>query len=217
MDSAVIEKATVAEAMQPFDRVPADMPMSEAAALMRSHHGRALIVETEDGSPAIFTEYDVVKVVSAGEPLDGKVVGDHHTRIAIAGTPDWPLGRAVDTMMQGNFRHLVVVDEGKTVGLLEMRDILELMLEPADHPEPSQETMEFSAEVREDAGQLLHDLRRGAKQHMAAMKCPCELDWIEVLIGQIEDRPDLLRDELAQLWEHRQPCPALYSMGGGGD
>lgn len=217
MDSALLEKATVAEAMQPFDRVSPDLPMTEAAALMRSHHGRALIVETEDGSPAIFTEYDLVKVVGAGEPLEGKVVGDHHTRIAIAGTPDWPLGRAVDTMTQGHFRHLVVVDEGKTVGLLEMRDILELMLEPADHPEPSQETVEFSAQVQEDASQLLHDLRRGAKQHMSATKCWCELDWTEVLIGQVEDRPDLSHDELAQLWERRQPCPVLYSMGGGGD
>lgn len=217
MDSALLEKATVAEAMQPFDRVSPDLPMTEAAALMRSHHCRALIVETEDGSPAIFTEYDVVKVISAGEPLEGKVVGDHHTRVAIAATPEWPLGRAADTMIQGRFPHLVVVDQGKTVGLLEMRYILELMLEPTDHPEPPRETVEFSAQVREDAGQLLHDLRRGAKQHMSATKCRCELDWTEILIGQVEDRPDLSHDELVQLWEARQHCPVLYSMGGGGD
>lgn len=217
MDPAVFEIATVAEAMQPFDHVAPSLPMAEAAALMRSHHGRALIVETEDGSPAIFTEYDVVKVVGAGEPLTGKVVGDHHTRVAIAATPEWSLGRATDTMIKGNFRHLVIVDEGKTVGLLEMRDILELLLKPPALTDPSHETMEFSAEVQADAGQLVRDLRRGAKQHMSATKCRCELDWTDVLIGQLEDRPDLSHDALSLLWERRQPCPALYSMGGGGD
>ncbi|MFY9469134.1 MAG: CBS domain-containing protein [Solirubrobacterales bacterium] len=217
MDAAVLQTATVAEAMQPFDSVPATMSLGEAAALMRTHHGRALIVDTGDDSPAIFTEYDIVKVVGAGESLDGKVVGDHHTNIAVAATPDWSLVRAVDTMLQGQFRHLVVVDAGETVGLLAMRDILAVMLGSSDRPERSQETIEFSAEIDEDAGHLLHNLRRSAKQHLVAAKCACELEWMDVLIGQAEERPDLTRDELQQIWEQRHPCPALHSMGGGGD
>lgn len=217
MDSTVLQIANVAKALQPYDTVSPDMPLTEAAALMRDHHGRALLVETEDGSPAIFTEHDIIKIVGSGESLKGKIVGDFHTRIAVAASPDWSLGRAADTMKTGQFRHLVVMDKGRIVGLIGMREVLLAMLEPEDHPEPNEDTVEFGTHVKEDAGHLLHNLRRSAKQHMSATKCLCELDWIEVLIGQIEDRPDLLRDELAQLWEHRQPCPALYSMGGGGD
>ncbi|MFY9488278.1 MAG: CBS domain-containing protein [Solirubrobacterales bacterium] len=217
MNTAVLHTAFVADAMQAFDTVPASMPMTEAAALMRSHGGRALVVDTGDGSPAIFSEFDIVKVVGAGELLHGKSVGDHHTRIAIAATPDWSLRRALDTMLHGQFRHLVVVDQGETVGMLAMRDILEVMLEPTEDPDLSQDTVEIGAHVDEDSGRLLYNLRRSAKQHLVAAKCPCELEWIEVLIGQAEERPDLSHDELQHLWDRRQPCPTLNSMGGGGD
>ena len=191
MDSTVLQTATVEQAMHAYDSVTPDTPLTEAAAIMRDHHGRALVVETADGSPAIFTEHDIVKVVSRGESLEGKTVGEHHTRVVIAAARDWSLGHAVDTMNTGKFRHLVVVDEDRTVGVIGMREILLAMLEPADHPEPSQDTVEFGAQVREDTTHLLHNLRRSAKQHMAAQKCLCELDWLEVLIQQAEERPDL--------------------------
>lgn len=218
MDTALLETTTVAEAMQAFDTVPSDMPLPEAAALMREHRGRALIVESGLDSPAIFTEFDIIKVVGAGEALEGKTVGDHHTRVAIAATPDWTLDRAVDTMMRGQFRHLVVVEDGQTVGMLSMRDIFEVLIESHEHEaiDPG-ETVELAAVITDDTGRLLHNLRRSAKQHLVAAKCDCELDWIEVVIGQAEERPDLSRDQLQSIWEARQPCPTLHAMGGGGD
>jgi CBS domain-containing protein len=217
MDSTVLNIANVAKALQPYDTVSPDMPLTEAAALMRDHHGRALLVETEDGTPAIFTEHDIIKIVGAGETLEGKTVADFHTRVAVAATPDWSLGRAADTMKTGQFRHLVVMDKGQIVGLIGMREVLLAMLEPEDHPEPTQNTVEFGTHVKEDAGHLLHNLRRSAKQHMSATKCLCEMDWIEVLIGQAEERPNLSAEGLQQLWDLRPPCPVLHSMGGSGD
>lgn len=219
MDSAVLQHATVAEAMKDFDRVSPDTTLTEAARLMRSHHGRALIVETGEDSPSIFTEYDIVKVVAAGGSLDGETVGNHLTHVAIAATPDWTLSRAVDTMMHGQFRHLVVVDDGETVGMVAMRDIVEIMAKRRESSESplTDGTIELASHVDEDASRLLHNLRRGAKQHMAAVKCPCELDWIEILIGQAEERPDLSRDEIQALWDVRQLCPALHAEGGGAD
>lgn len=196
------------------------MSMIEAAALMRTHHGRALVVETGDDWPAIFTEYDVVKVVANGDSLQGKTVGEHHTAIAVAATPDWSLERAVETMLQGQFRHLVVVENGRTVGMLAMRDILEAVMdkgrvEAAGEREVSMdETVELGSHVGEDASHLIHNLRRGAKQHFAAIQCPCELDWIEVVMGQAEERHDLSTQEIEALWNLRQPCPALYEGGG---
>lgn len=217
MDSTVLHKATVADALTPFDKVSPDLPLTEAASLMREHHGAALAVETPDGTPAIFTEHDIVKVVAAGESLEGKTVGDYHTRVAVAATPDWTLDRAVETMKTGQFRHLVVVEGGKIVGLIGMREILLTLFEPREHTESMEDTVELAAHVKEDAGHLLHNLRRSAKQHMSAQKCPCELDWIEVLIGQAEERPNLTAAEIQHLWDARPECPVLHSMGGGGD
>jgi CBS domain-containing protein len=218
MNTALLQSATVAQAMQPFDTVPADMPLTEAAALMRSHRGRALIVETGLESPAIFTEFDIIKVVGAGETLEGKTVGEHHTRAAIAATPDWTLDHAIDTMMRGQFRHLVVVEDGQTVGMLAMRDVFDVIMEPSEKEELEPgDTVELAAHLDADASHLLHNLRRSAKQHLVAAKCDCELDWIEVVIGQADERPDLTRDELQAIWDSKQKCPTLHAMGGGGD
>lgn len=219
MDTALLQSATVAQAMGSFETVPPGMSMTEAAELIRSHRGRALVVYSGDGSPAIFTEFDIVKVVAAGDTLEGKTVGDHHTRIAIAATPDWTLDRAMHTMMRGQFRHLVVVDKGATVGMLAMRDILDVVVHEESEPveiDPGV-TVEFSAHVPASASRLLHNLRRGAKQHLVAAKCDCELDWIEILIGQAEERDDISEDELQVLWDQRPLCPTLHAMGGGGD
>jgi hypothetical protein len=122
-------------------------------------------------------------------------------------------------MMVGQFRHLVVVDKGELVGMLAMRDILDIVVEHDEEPEAvgEGETVEIASIVSDESARLLHNLRRSAKQHWAAIKCDCELDWIEVVIGQAEERPDLEADELQALWDQRPLCPTLNSMGGGGD
>lgn len=193
--------------------------VTDAARHLHSSRGRALVVDTGDDSPSIITEFDVVKLVASGESVEGKTVADCHTRTAVAAQPDWSLERALHTMMVGRFRHLVVVDDAEVVGMLAMRDILNVVVEHDDEPEAvgSGETVEIAAIVPDDSARLLHNLRRGAKQHWVAIKCDCELDWIDVIIGQAEERRDLSSTELQALWEQRPECPALNSMGGGGD
>ena len=88
---------------------------------------------------------------------------------------------------------------------------------PEAASEAEGETVEIASIVPDDSARLLHNLRRSAKQHWSAIQCDCELDWIEVVIGQAEERADLDADELQELWEQRPHCPALNSMGGGGD
>lgn len=205
--------------MDKVNLVLANTPIATAVKLVKESYGRALVIDTGDDSPSIFTEYDVVKMVALGEPIDDKTVADFHTRTVVAAQPGWNLARALHTMMVGQFRHLVVMDEGQVVGMLAMRDILDTVVEHADEPVAAgeDETVEISAIVPDDSTHLLHNLRRGAKQHWAAIKCDCELDWIDVVIGQAEERKDLSSVELQGLWDQRPPCPTLNSMGGGGD
>lgn len=219
MNVDALQTGTVRDAMSQVNTVPAGLTMAAAAELLRATRGRALVVDSGEDSPAIFTEFDVVKAV-AGGVSDGATVGDHHTRIAISATPDWSLERALATMMRGQFRHLVVMEDGDVVGMLAMRDILDQVIED-DHPvhEPFDPgaTVEFSMRVSDEAGRLLHSLRRSAKQHRASIKCDCELDWIEILVGQVEERDDISMQDLEALWNQRPLCPTLYAMGGSGD
>jgi CBS domain-containing protein len=219
INATLLQSSTVGDAMGDVHLVLANTPVSVAAEHFRENRGRALVVDTGDDSPSIFTEYDVVKMIAAGVSPEGKTVSDFHTRTVVAAKPSWSLERALHTMMVGQFRHLVVVDNGQLVGMLAMRDILDVVVEHDDEPEAvrEDETVEIAAVVPDESAHLLHNLRRSAKQHWVAFKCDCELDWIEVVIGQAEERADLEGSELQELWEQRPPCPTLNSMGGGGD
>ncbi len=216
IDNSVLATVTVREIMTTdFERVTEDVPLREAAGMIRRRRGRALVVEGKD-SPSIISEFDIVKAVDDHDSLDELTVGDRHTQIAIAGEPSWTLGRALETMLQGGFRHLIVLENGDVVGMLRMRDIVRRLTSESYHAEPAQDTVEVDAAVAEDTTRLIKSFSRSAKQHWSAIKCPCELDWLEVVIGQAETRDDLTADEILTLWEQRQPCPALHE-GGAGD
>lgn len=219
LNTTSLNTATVAEAMVPVQMVMANTPVTVAAANIKDSLGRALVVDTGDDSPSIFTEYDVLKMVADGESAEGKTVSDFHTRTAVAATPEWTLDRALHTMLVGRFRHLIVMEGGRVVGMLSMRGILSLIDINQEEPEAlgEGETVEISAIVPDESTRLLHNLRRGAKQHRASIKCDCEVDWIDVVIGQAEEREDLTATELQELWDQRPLCPTLNSMGGGGD
>ena len=139
------------------------------------------------------------------------------TKDVIAATSDWSLDRAARTMNAGHIRHLMVVEgDHKVVGILSMSEIVAAWVrEPEAVSEINAETGELPALGAAHA--YLYGLRRTAKQHLVAAKCPCQWEWVQVLEGQLEDRPDLEEETLAHLWDVREPCPALHAEGGGAD
>lgn len=213
----LLETAKVADIMTTeFDHVNDDLPLRVAAGLIRNRRGSALVVDTGDDSPSIISEFNIVKAVEEHGDLSGRTVGQHLTRIAVAAAPDWPLGRALDTMLQGGFRHLIVVDDNELVGMMRLRDIFVRISDDSYHASPNQDTAELGALVTEDLSRVLQLYRKSAKQHWVAIKCPCQLDWLEIVVSQAEMRSDLTIDEIGLLWEQRQECPALHE-GGAGD
>ena len=218
MDTSILKSAQVGEVMQrEFDVVAPDLPLREAAGMIRRRRGRAMVVEASDASPSIITEFDIVKAVDDIGDLDKVTVGERLTRVAVAGEPEWTLSHAVDTMLQAGFRHLIVIESGDVVGMLSMRDVVRRLTDESFHAEPDQDTVDLGAHVPADTTRAIHLHRRSAKQHWSSIKCPCQLDWLEVIIGQAELRSDLTIDEIDALWEQRQPCPVLQAKGGAGD
>ena len=218
VNTSLIETTSVTAAMRrEFETVLPSLPLVEAAVLIRDRRDGALAVDTGTETPAIITEYDIVSAFASGSSVEGQTVADHLTHVVVAASPDWSLGRAVSTMIAGGFRHLLIVDGELTLGMLTMRDIMATLTDPHDQHEPVGDTVDFGAIDDQAAGRLLHTFRRNAKQHMVAAKCFCELDWLEVLVGQTEERPEIGTEELQSLWDHRQPCPILHAEGGGAD
>jgi CBS domain-containing protein len=86
--------------------------------------GAAVVIDLEQPGPGIVTERDVLQSVAQGQDPTTERVADHLSPELTFASPDWSLERAAEAMVRGGFRHLVVVDGGKMVGVLSMRDIV---------------------------------------------------------------------------------------------
>ena len=51
-------------------------------------------------------------------------MGKHLTEELITASPDWSLEQAAEAMLEGGFRHLLVVNGAELEGILSMRDIV---------------------------------------------------------------------------------------------
>ena len=99
--------------------------LSEAARLMAERNvGAAIVVDPDGPGPGIVTERDILRAVADGQTPSTEAVGDHLTDELICAAPDWSLEQAAEAMLDGSFRHLLVVNGGEIEGVLSMRDIV---------------------------------------------------------------------------------------------
>jgi CBS domain-containing protein len=99
--------------------------LREAARLMATRRVGAAVVNDPDGAgPSIVTERDVLESIAAGQDPDQERVCDHLTSDVVYASTTWSLEEAAAAMVQGAFRHLIVIDGGDVCGLLSMRDIV---------------------------------------------------------------------------------------------
>jgi CBS domain-containing protein len=81
-----------------------------------------------DSIAAILTERDVLKAVAAGQ--DGSApVTEWMTRYPETIEPDDTTDHAASLMIHGGFRHLPVVEGGKVVGMVSIRDLMRVALD----------------------------------------------------------------------------------------
>ena len=112
--------------------VSATTPVGEAAKEMDERSVGAVLV-LGDGAGAlegVFTERDVLRAVARGQ-VDGATVGDFMTPHPETIEPDDTTEHAAVLMIHGGFRHLPVVEGGKVVGILSIRDLMRAVLDDA--------------------------------------------------------------------------------------
>ena len=108
--------------------VEATTPLAEAAAQMDGRHVGAALVLTGDHVSGILTERDVLRAVATG-PVEGTNVAAWMTRDPETIDPDTTTGQAAALMIHGGFRHLPVVDGGKPVGIVSIRDLMRVVID----------------------------------------------------------------------------------------
>src|SRR3954465_8852574 len=97
----------------------------DAARLMAERRvGAAVVVDPEAPGVGIFTERDLLDSLGEGQDPANEKVGAHLTSSLVYAAPDWSLEEAAVAMIQGGFRHLVVLEGGEVSGIVSMRDIV---------------------------------------------------------------------------------------------
>src|SRR5258705_11099716 len=105
--------------------------LRQVAVLMAQRQvGAAVVNDPEQPGPGIITERDVLESIGAGQDPDQELVGDHLSANLTFASPEWSLEHAAEAMVNGGFRHLVVVENGETVGILSIPHIVRRWTQP---------------------------------------------------------------------------------------
>ncbi|MDP9377707.1 MAG: CBS domain-containing protein [Actinomycetota bacterium] len=103
---------------------PGTTVRSAARTMSERNIGAVVVLDPEQPGPGIFTERDLVRAIGSGSNPDETLIQDFLTSRAVFSEPELSLADAATTMIQGGFRHLVVVEHGTLRGILSMRDIM---------------------------------------------------------------------------------------------
>jgi CBS domain-containing protein len=108
--------------------VEAGLALGEAAKRIDERHVGAALVLDGERLVGILTERDVLRAVAAGR-VEGTSVADWMTHHPETIEPSDTTGHAAAIMIHGGFRHLPVVDGGKPVGIVSIRDLMRHVLD----------------------------------------------------------------------------------------
>ena len=101
--------------------------ITDAAQEMDARGVGAALVLVGERLEGVFTERDILRAVARGHG-DRPTVGDWMTPHPETIEPDDSTEHAAVLMIHGGFRHLPVVDTGKVVGILSIRDLTRSVL-----------------------------------------------------------------------------------------
>ncbi len=164
--------------------VSSDVSLEECAKVMAQNHVGALVIKDNHQSKGLITEQDIVrKVVGKGiNPLTKKVRDFMETKIMTI-SPSDDIYDALIKMRDSNIRHLPVVENGKMVGLLTLKDVLkiepslfELLVEKFELREETRKPVEriISREaICQGCGAYVEDVRK-IKGSLLCERCASE-------------------------------------------
>jgi CBS domain-containing protein len=97
--------------------------LGEAVSLMAQHRIGSTLVMEGSQLVGIFTERDTVRAISQSHDAPDHEISSWMTRDPRTVGPDEDVDDALKTMLANGFRHLPVVEKGRVIGMVSMRDL----------------------------------------------------------------------------------------------
>ena len=121
--------ATIADIMtRGLLSVAPDAGLTEVAADMNERRVGAVVVLEGDALLGILTERDILRAVGEGR-VEVSRVADCMTQRPETIEPSESTDTAATLMIHGGFRHLPVIEDGKVVGIVSIRDLMRVVLD----------------------------------------------------------------------------------------
>jgi len=114
-----------------------DSTLRRAATVMTDRGVGCAVVIGDEKVVGIITERDILHAVSHSDNVDETSVRDVMTPDVVSGAPGWDVIRAVRTMTEGGFRHLLVMEMDDLVGIVSLRDLMDTMVEIVQEEAPA--------------------------------------------------------------------------------
>jgi CBS domain-containing protein len=124
---------TAADVMRPaLSTVKPDDHVAAAAYLMK-HAGATALVIVDDAEArhplGLITEADIVRAVADGKDVNHVRIHDLMTPDPTVITAQTSVREAAESMLAGHFRHLPVVDDGGLIGIVDIGDVCQALLD----------------------------------------------------------------------------------------
>ncbi|MEM9551080.1 MAG: CBS domain-containing protein [Pseudomonadota bacterium] len=111
--------------------VPSTATVSTAATLLAEKRIGTVVISDDDGQTAdgILSERDIVRELArTGAECLIKPVSTYMTRKLVTCTSEMKSEEVLQTMTNGRFRHMPVVEDGKLIGLITLGDVVKSQL-----------------------------------------------------------------------------------------
>ncbi|MDP2167516.1 MAG: CBS domain-containing protein [Thermodesulfovibrionales bacterium] len=104
--------------------IDGDTLITDAVSKMIDRNIGALLIVEEGKTAGMFTERDVLKCWAAKGTFEGVAVKDVMTKNLFIAELDDDVSYAMSIMIQNKVRHLPVLDKGRVVSVLSIRDLV---------------------------------------------------------------------------------------------
>lgn len=117
-------------ARQDLVMVSSEVPVSDAARIMADRDIGAVLIADGGRLMGIFTERDALtRIIAAGRDPASTPIGDVMSSSLVMASIDESCESCLERMRQAHIRHLVVLDHGRTAGIVSMRDLMAVDLD----------------------------------------------------------------------------------------